>query len=300
MKKVTRWYVYAVLVVIALLFNLSWYVHENWLNQKESPTTKTQAPGCSITLVSWNMGNFGKSKSEATIEAMAKTVCKTADVIAAQEITAGQNVGAQAVAKLAAACSRMGSDWDYIVSDPTAPQSPGVERYAYLWRKSKISVNRDTARLLKEVEEPIDREPFVMTFQPKGGQPFSTYTMHAVPTAKNPIEEIRALEKSKELQSVTRAIFSGDFNLDKRATDPSFQTLGFTGYIDQPTSLKTKVTLDRYKVKQYDNIYAKKDVHVCSSGVIDFVENSFSPVTNESLTEARKLSDHLPVYIKFK
>ena len=41
-------------------------------------------------------------------------------------------------------------------------------------------------------------------------------------------------------------------------------------------------------------------VHVCESGVIDFVSSKFSPVTNESLKEARKISDHLPVYIRFR
>jgi deoxyribonuclease-1-like protein len=253
---------------------------------------------CPYTYVSWNLGNFGKSKSDETIEIMAK-ILRDADIVAVQEVTAGKLVGAQAVARLAGALSRTGNDWDYVVSDPTQPISPGVERYAYLFKKKSVTFNRDSARLLSALETTIDREPFTVVVTAKSGAQISLFTMHAVPTAKSPIREVRALEDAAELQETTRAIFSGDFNLGKDSTDPSFEKLGFTGYINEKTSIKMKLSADGYLLKQYDNIYAK-GVHVCSVGVIDFIKTSFSPVTDESLANARKLSDHLPVFIRFK
>ena len=298
------------LAVVALLCLYVWHRHnlkESRVSAKEAHTEVTNAnvSGCPYTYVSWNMENFGMphgkhGKPSDVIKHMAHVACKNADIIAAQEINAAGGGGAQAVALLAENCSEMGVAWDYIVSDSSLPHNDEAERYAYLWRTDKFDINRKEAHLVEELRDPISREPYEVTFTPKkGGEPVSVFTMHAVPTEKNPITEIRALENSKEIKGTKRAIFSGDFNLAKRATDPSFEALGFHGNIDEPTSLKRDVVGDQYRVKQYDNIYTK-NLGVCTSGVIDFVGTDFSPVTKESLHEARKLSDHLPVFATFK
>jgi deoxyribonuclease-1-like protein len=57
--------------------------------------------------VSWNIQNFGKSKSEVEINFIANTL-KNYDIIAIQEVVAGYG-GAQAVAKLAAELNRKGA-----------------------------------------------------------------------------------------------------------------------------------------------------------------------------------------------
>ena len=50
-------------------------------------------------LLSWNLENFGKSKSAAEISFIANTI-KNFDIIAVQEVVAGDG-GAQAIARLA-------------------------------------------------------------------------------------------------------------------------------------------------------------------------------------------------------
>lgn len=72
-------------------------------------------PTCPNTFMSWNIANFGRSHSDSEVEVMAH-VLATADIVAVQEVTAGKNSGAQAVARLSSALSRTGSEWDYIVS----------------------------------------------------------------------------------------------------------------------------------------------------------------------------------------
>jgi endonuclease/exonuclease/phosphatase family metal-dependent hydrolase len=62
--------------------------------------------------VSWNIQNFGKSKSEVEINLLQYTL-KNYDIIAIQEVVAGYG-GAQAVAKLADELNRKGSKWDYV------------------------------------------------------------------------------------------------------------------------------------------------------------------------------------------
>lgn len=262
---------------------------ENSFNDKDCPNS----------LISWNLENFGKKKTDQSIELMAE-ILKGADIVTIQEVTAGGQFGAQAVAKLIDALSRKGSNWDYVLSDPAANGSPDVERAAILFKAHKVTTNRKSAHLMQENwSDSYGREPYTSFFQMKQGDQIRVTTLHAPPTAKNPVTVVQALTKISELQNNGRAIFTGDFNLGKSSTDPSFEALSYTGHISEPTSLKNKVTDGKYRVKQYDNIYTK-GIHVCSSGVIDFVNTYYSPVTDESLKHAKEVSDHLPVYITFK
>ena len=59
-------------------------------------------------LLSWNFENFGKSKSEETINYIANSL-REYDIIAIQEVVAGYG-GAQAVARLADELNRKGAN----------------------------------------------------------------------------------------------------------------------------------------------------------------------------------------------
>ena len=67
-----------------------------------------------LTLVSWNIRDFGKTKSAEELDQIAEIV-RAADILAIQEVVAGYG-GAQAVARLAAILNRKGSKWDYVIS----------------------------------------------------------------------------------------------------------------------------------------------------------------------------------------
>jgi endonuclease/exonuclease/phosphatase family metal-dependent hydrolase len=244
------------------------------------------------------MKDMGQSKSQESLEVMA-SVLKNADVVAIQEVVAGKGFGARKVAELVQVLAQKGQLFDSIVSDPTFPASPGIERYGYLVRKH-ILFSRDEAHLVKALEDTIDREPYALTAKWKDETTVTFFTIHTVPTKKKPELEVAALPSSDEVKHAARAIFAGDFNLPARATDPVFTQMGYTGNIREKTSLKDKPDAQGgYLLHQYDNIYTK-GIHVCESGVIDFVAQYFSPVTQESLHKARDVSDHLPVYIRFK
>lgn len=249
--------------------------------------------------VQWNLLKFGKSKTPETLEMMAE-ITREADLIAGQEISVS-DFGSQAVAKLQDELSRKGSKRDSLISDRTAPESDGVEKYAFWWESSKMWTNRREARLVTELQSVIIREPYKAVFHiGKEQNTVSVYTIHVVPTAKNPIREVEALAKSEELNGSGNMILSGDFNLAADATDPLMEKAGFTGHIHEKTSIGNKVKSDgRYLSHQYDNIYTKGNIGVCASGVIDFPTRFFAPVTTENLKAVKKVSDHLPVYIVF-
>src|SRR6218665_2002392 len=85
-----------------------------------------------LKTLSWNIENFGSSKTDFAILFIANTV-KEYDVVALQEIVAGEG-GAKAVARLADELNRKGSQWDYAISDPTSSSAYKTERYAFLWK----------------------------------------------------------------------------------------------------------------------------------------------------------------------
>ena len=254
----------------------------------------TTKPSCQNLFISWNLANFGKSKSPEALEIMAE-VLRNAKFVAVQEVNAGGNLGANTLAKLADILSRKGSAWDYVVSDPTRPANSEVERYGYLMRK-EVFFSRKSAYLVSELEEAISREPFTVSATLKDFEPIQFFSIHTVPTKKGPEREVKALLQSEQVTKALRAIFSGDFNLPAGITDTTFEAMGYKGTIREKTSLKQKLdTRGGYLFHQYDNIYVK-GVSVSESGVIDFVVKYFSPVTDESLKKAREVSDHLPVY----
>ena len=84
-----------------------------------------------VKVVSWNLENFGQSKSAESMSFIANTL-KAYDIVAIQEVVAGSG-GAQAVAKLADELNRKGAQWDYTISDPTSSSDYKTERYAFIW-----------------------------------------------------------------------------------------------------------------------------------------------------------------------
>lgn len=243
-----------------------------------------------VRIATWNLCNFGKSKSAQEIAFIAKEL-RTFDVVAIQEVSTTES-GAQAVAALADALDRSGADWDYRISDPTIGE--GTERYAFLWKTSKVTAVGDWT-LVKALETSIDREPYLAKFKLPSGQIFSCATIHTVPTSKKPEIEIAALVKWMGTCREPGLMVMGDFNC---APDrPCFAPLGKAGFLhtvmDEKTSLKrTPGENGEYLYARYDNIWfrtsfwQKKD-----GGTQDFVSRA------GGLDAARTMSDHLPVWV---
>ena len=129
-----------------------------------------------VKLISWNVENLGSSKSQSDLLYIVN-ILKDYDVVALQEVVAGDG-GAQAVAKLANELNRKGSKCDYVVSDPTSSSAYKTERYAFLWKTSKVKKIGD-AWLEKKYHLEIDREPYYCTFDYNGKQ-FTIANFHAI------------------------------------------------------------------------------------------------------------------------
>ena len=241
-----------------------------------------------VKVLSWNLENFGKSKSDSTIVFIANTV-KEYDIVAIQEVVAGYG-GAQAVARLAEELNRKGSKWDYTISGPTTSSAYKTERYAFLWKTSKVKKIGE-AWLEQKFNLEIDREPFYCTFEYKNKQ-FTLSNFHAITKSKQPETEIKYFKYLPEEYPKLNLIFLGDFNCPQSHTVfiPLRKMQYESVFFNQKTSLKKECYNDDCLASEFDNFwYNTNKIEVITSKVILFYK-LFS-----SLEEARKISDHIPI-----
>ncbi|MBF4519505.1 endonuclease/exonuclease/phosphatase family protein [Flavobacterium sp. ANB] len=245
-----------------------------------------------VKILSWNIENFGKSKTDSQLNYIANTIYSY-DIIAIQEVVAGYG-GAQAVAKLAGILNEKGLQWDYSISNPTSGNSYKRERYAYIWKTSKAKLKGNTW-LEKKYHLEIDREPYFATFE-INKKLITLVNFHAITKSKQPETEIKYFKFLPQEYPNLKLIFIGDFNCPQSHT--VFNPLKKMGYSPifekQKTTLKQKCKADNCLASEFDNIFYKKNtVQYINSGVIPFYKKF------NSLSEARKISDHIPVWFEF-
>ncbi|WP_298881980.1 endonuclease/exonuclease/phosphatase family protein [uncultured Polaribacter sp.] len=246
-----------------------------------------------FTVVSWNIQDLGRSKSLKEINSIAKII-KSYDLILIQEVVGKDPAGIQAVAKIVDELNRMGSKWYYRVSNPTnSPSSNMSERYGFLWKTSRVSL-KGKAYLDSDLRDLCYREPFIGNFIFKGTNTImSVINYHSRKHDDNPEDEIKYLSDYEERLKTKNIIIAGDFNVDERhVVWDKFYQKGYKNALSKtPTTLKMKCKFGKYLNHSIDNFYYKSNFKILKSGSIDFVN------TCESLESARKLSDHLPVYL---
>ena len=243
-------------------------------------------------LLSWNIENLGKSKSNQEITFIANTI-NDYDIVAIQEVVAGYG-GAQTVAKLADELNRKGAKWDYVISDPTSSSAYKTERYAFLWKTKKIK-KIGNAWLEKKYHLEIDREPYFCTFEYENKQ-FTLANFHAITKNRQPETEIKFFKFLPEEYPNLNLIFVGDFNCPQSHT--VFNPLRKMGYqsilINQKTSLKKECKNGNCLASEFDNMfYNAAKIKIINAGVISFYKNF------NSLKEARTISDHIPIWMEF-
>lgn len=273
-----------ILILHCLFFLL--YLSPNYAFQKES----------NLKILTWNIQDLGRTKDDSEIHFIAE-ILKDYDLVAIQEIVAKDPAGAKAVTRIADELNRLGSKWDYSISNPTKSSSSNIrERYAYLWKTSKIKLKKE-ASLDTELASVIEREPYIGMFETKNGNVFYAINMHARTYNKHPEMEISKFKKYPERLKSNNIIILGDFNLNEKHSvwNPLYK-MGFNAAIKNiKTSMKRKCNKGKYMHKTVDNIfYNSEKAEKIDSGVIDFIKNC------DNLLNARSISDHVPVYLEVK
>lgn len=249
-----------------------------------------------VSIVSWNIADFGRTKNEQEIKQIAQII-RDFDIIAIQEVVAVDPAGAQAVAKLADQLNRMGARWDYRVSDPTESPGKGIkERYAYIWKRNKASLE-GRPWLDKHFEPLVHREPYMARFRVNGGV-ILIANYHSRSHKNNPQEEIDCLQHFPQLYPKDRLLFAGDFNT--YTSNKIFEPLYEMGFQASPKNQKTTLKRKCGRNGEYLNhpidfiLYNDHQFTLLKAGHGDFVRDC------NLLTNARMLSDHLPVWIEIE
>lgn len=248
--------------------------------------------GQNIKICSWNLKNFGKSKTDDQITFIANTV-RDFDVLAIQEVVAGPG-GPQAVARLADELNRKGEKWDYLISQRTSGDPYSNERYAFIWKSNKLK-NIGEAWLEQKYHQEIEREPYFARFR-AGKKTFTLSSFHAVPKAKQPETEIKYFKFIPDIYPDDTLIFCGDFNLPQsHSVFSPLRTMGYVpAMVKQKTSLRQKCINGDCLASEYDNFFfPQSKVKLLKSGIVHFYTNF------DDINDARKLSDHVPVYMEF-
>lgn len=247
-----------------------------------------------IHACSWNLMDFGRTKSDAELEFIAQTV-KDFDVLLVQEVVAADPGGAQAVARLDAILDRTGAQWDYRVSEVTSGEnSYKRERYAFLWKPSELALVGEPWLEMKYTNE-INREPYYATFRCDTTE-FTLVNFHAITKSMQPETEIKYFKFLPAEYPTLNLVFCGDFNVPQSHT--VFNPLKKMGYRPalrgQKTSLKQTCAGEDCLASEFDNFfYNSHKIDSVSGGAIHFYR--YFP----DLREARKISDHVPVYFHF-
>jgi len=248
-----------------------------------------------VSICSWNLANFGNSKSEEEIVFIAAQL-RQFDIVAIEEVMAG-NGGPDAVIRLCEALNQAGHKWRYSISEPTSSYENRQqrERYAFIWKEERV-ILEDTAVLSAQFEKEIEREPFIATFSYEKKK-FAVAAFHALPKKKQPEREIKYLQYLFHPENGIPLLFVGDFNCP--ASHTVFLPLKEKGYRQalqqQKTTLKQECKAGECLASEYDNIfYPSAKVKLKNAGVLPF-HQSFA----NDMKKARQLSDHLPVFAIF-
>lgn len=248
-----------------------------------------------IKVISWNIQDLGQSKNNEEIDFIVK-ILKEFDIIALQEVVAKHPAGAQKVAQIADELNRKGFKWDYRISNPTkSPSSFMSERYAFIWKTSKLDI-KGRAYLDEELALDIYREPFIANFKINdNNEIFTLVNYHSRKYNDNPELEIKHFKNYQERLNTNRIIIAGDFNLDeKHVVWNEMYQQGYNSAVKSSrTTLKTKCKQGDYLSHAIDNIYFTSQIKPANAGVIDYIDSC------EHLNAARKISDHLPVFLEF-
>ncbi|MDP2705502.1 MAG: endonuclease/exonuclease/phosphatase family protein [bacterium] len=248
-----------------------------------------------IRIGTFNIEKLGKDNPYQVKNAA--IILKNYDIVAIQEVmntgaTKNNPLGGKGIEALQEIVAHLGEDWDYVVSpEPNgtanAEKSKAFstfEYYAFLYRKSKIELVKDSAHVwnesenkmsgLNDQERQFDREPFIASFRAKDGNfDFTIITIHAAsPAAQWRKDEIgrlvfvyKTVQDSDESQN--DVFLMGDFNtnVDKKEWD-SFKSLPNIKHVliskDVTTLDKARGRLSKsqYDTMWYQDIYSDEDI----------------------------------------
>jgi deoxyribonuclease-1-like protein len=251
----------------------------------------------SIRLASFNIQVFGESKlNDPDAMQVIVAILRNFDVVAIQEIRAvSQDIMPQLVQMLNAD----GHQYDYAIG-PRLGRSSSKEQYAFVFDTQTIEIDRYQLYTVDDPDDLLHREPLVGWFRARGPSPeqaftFSLATIHTDPDETN--QELDVLDdvffkvRDDPRRSEDDVLLVGDFN----ARASNMRQLGLVRGLARVVSGETPTNTAHNA--QYDNILFDEKAtseFTGRGGVFDFLRDY-----NLTLEQAKRISDHMPVWAEF-
>ncbi len=251
-----------------------------------------------ITIAPFNPQVFGKTKAAKSdvMKVLAKTITQF-DVIAIQEI---RDKSGTAIRKMEAEVDALGTDYDHLIG-PRLGRTSSKEQYAFIYNTESIVVG-ESYTFNDSPGDLFHREPFIANFAVKNRKyDFILITIHTDPDEAT--GEINALpiavkDAQNHFPDEKDFIILGDLNADCKYFDENDQTSPlrnpeFMWLIinDMDTNLaKSSCTYDRIII----TAFTTEEDYTGKSGVF-----RFDRIFDLKAKDAKKISDHYPVYSEF-
>jgi endonuclease/exonuclease/phosphatase family metal-dependent hydrolase len=250
-----------------------------------------------IRLATFNIQVFGEAKlNDAAAMQTIVAILKNFDLIAIQEIRSlSQDILPQLIAELNAD----GHRYDYALG-PRLGRSTSKEQYAFVFDTETIEIDRNQLYTVDDPDDLLHREPLVGWFRARGPAPEQAFTFSLVTVHTDPDETDQELDVLDDVFFKVRddprrgeddVIMVGDFNAKALSMRQLGQLKGLVKVVNGETPTNTLHNA------QYDNILfheAATTEFTGRGGVFDFLRQYNLP-----LEQAKRVSDHLPVWAEF-
>ncbi len=247
-----------------------------------------------LTIASFNIQTFGTTKaSNSDVMSILANIISHFDIVAIQEI---RDISGEAIEDLEASVDLLGTDYEYIIG-PRVGRTTYKEQYAFMYRKNTL-IPKDSFTF-DDTSDLFEREPYVAAFStPNGKFDFVLINIHTDPDyAGQEINDLTlAVDAAQtKFQGESDILVLGDFNADCSYFDENGTSLLKTFEFDWiiTNDIDTNVALTSCT---YDRIVllSESQTVVTNAGVYNF-SNEYG-LNHE---QAKDVSDHYPVYVRF-
>ncbi|HYH80656.1 MAG TPA: endonuclease/exonuclease/phosphatase family protein [Longimicrobium sp.] len=289
------------------------------LDGAEIPPRRTDH---NLLIGTWNLRNFGRvhpswSENSGSPKRNWRALACIAEIVRRFDVVAIQEVKRDTSGIRMLVDEFLGPNWGVLLSDVSGGDKGNEERLAYVYDRRRVTPSGLAGEIVLppattgNPAEQFDRTPYIVGFR-AADEHFALLTVHIRygDRAADRLGELKELAVYTAAQLRDRAktrgseeanlIVLGDFNIDRRGSDPLFDAFVSTGLTVPEKLLNVKTTYGA-EAKHYDQIawfMGSMDLLTEKrAGVVDFMGTVLKELTPRQVSD--RISDHFPLWVEF-
>lgn len=253
------------------------------------------AGGDTVTVASFNIQVFGTSKAKdaRVMDILAKTV-RRFDVVAIQEVRSKDE---SVVPEFVERINEDGAHYRHVIG-PRLGRTTSKEQYVFIYNAATLELIEGSVRTAPNPGDRLHRPPFIARFRVRGPPVNEAFTFTLINTHTDPDETKTEIPALVEVYNEVRqsdateddVILLGDLNADEKKLRKYGVPRSIHCAIE---SLKTNTR----ESESYDNLLF--DLRATGEFTGQFGVLNLKSEYNQSLKDALRVSDHMPVWAVF-